>query len=40
MGTTVVDEGSHREAAEAVVLGQKSERRRGSPTVGADEVDA
>jgi hypothetical protein len=40
MGTTVVDEGSHREAAEAVVLGQKSERRRGSPATKAGEADA
>jgi hypothetical protein len=40
MGTTVVDEGSHREAAEAVVLGQKSERRRGSPSTEAGEADA
>jgi hypothetical protein len=33
-------EGSHQEAAEAVALGQKPERRRGSPMVGAGEVDA
>jgi hypothetical protein len=33
-------EGSHREAVEAVALGRKPERRRGSPVVEAGEADA
>jgi hypothetical protein len=31
--------GSHREAVEAVVLGQESKRRRGSPVVRSGEAD-
>jgi hypothetical protein len=33
-------EGSHREATTTVALGREPERKRGSPTAGADEVDA